>query len=422
VKSMHSGISDTTRAKYEANLATVQEQFEAIENKEMSSDEIEYAALMAEKKGIVSENIKHLTQLLAKHEPYSKRAILHVLNENKVNLQVYFNGVMNGDHCFKFCEKGEKIMDGITKLMLEKFNDNGRLRDSLLQFDKQMKAILQPWYSNMRFMASADFHSDDDITKFKTELKQTKAAIVDLVVESPPLVLDNDEPVLKLMTTLKSHMAFGKAQPSITRPRDDFHTHVTVATDHFHLTGAIDEQNGERTHADFNQLMGRFCGVRGVQGKVLMMEEFHFSRSEPIREKIRACLETTSRKTRTVTRSGSQYDNELSRITSEVEELPRDEDDVILPAELTEDEIRMNDANELRGPTSEHDESYASLSDRNKKLLLGMDTNIIVCKKCLERTRFVGKKAYEIHCSEMHHTSRSADIDANDEVREGKVR
>jgi len=112
----------------------------------------------------------------------------------------------------------------------------------------------------------------------------------------------------------------------------------------------------------------------------------------------------------------------LSRITSEVEELPRDEDDVILPAELTEDEIRMNNANELRGPTSEHDESYASLSDRSKKLLLGMDTNIIVCKKCLERTRFVGKKAYEIHCSEMHDTSRSADIDANDEVREGKVR
>ena len=43
-----------------------------------------------------------------------RQVVIDALKKNKVDLQVYFSGVMNGEHCFKFAENGEKIMNEIS--------------------------------------------------------------------------------------------------------------------------------------------------------------------------------------------------------------------------------------------------------------------------------------------------------------------
>ena len=48
----------------------------------------------------VSRNQEHLESLAKKHETESQRIIIQVLGLKKVCIQVYFNGVINGPHCF----------------------------------------------------------------------------------------------------------------------------------------------------------------------------------------------------------------------------------------------------------------------------------------------------------------------------------
>jgi len=298
-------------------------------------------------------------------------------------------------------------MDEITKDMLEKFKDDDDLTKAIRAFDTQMKAILKSWYANMRFMTSTNLHTDAAIKTFKSEVAETKDAIFDLVVRNPPLTGD-DNP-LKLMTTLKSHMMFAKDPNSLS--------HVTKDADDFHITGAFDEQSGERTHADVNQLNGRYCNVRGVRKKVLIIQEFLFIRSEMVRGRIVRMLEKTSRtNTSTANRSAPQLidDNDRARLTNEIED-----DDGSLPStELTEEEKKMNDADYLCGPINEQHKDYESLSDADKVLLCGMvDTKIIACPKCLDSKRFIGQGAFKIHCAEVHNPSISADLVGDGTVR-----
>ena len=49
-----------------------------------------------------------LKSVIGKREGHFRRVVIDALKKNRVDLQVYFSDVMNGEHCFKFPKNGKK--------------------------------------------------------------------------------------------------------------------------------------------------------------------------------------------------------------------------------------------------------------------------------------------------------------------------
>ena len=268
-------ISQPTRNTWQDSLAKVEQDIEKLKEDKHSEDELDYATQLAEVKRIANENIKHLRTLLAKHEGHSRRVIVDVLKKNTVDIQVYFNGVMNGAHCLNFAKNSDAIISGITTEMLELVCDDEKLCTAVRNFDVKMKRVLEPWCRLMCVMTSIKRHSADTIATFKDDIAEMKTAMMDLVVVSPPL--QGEDNPLKLMTTLKSHIMFGK------HSNDASISHALQQMIDFEATGSFDEQNGETTHADVNQLIRQFGNLRGMHAKKMWLREFHWRGHSTIR-------------------------------------------------------------------------------------------------------------------------------------------
>ena len=82
------------------------------------------------------------------------KIIFEALQASGVKIRIYFSGVMDGNHCMRFSEFGEKIMEKITKDMLEldgiKGNEN--LTVAVNKHHCHMKKILSLWFKIQRIM------------------------------------------------------------------------------------------------------------------------------------------------------------------------------------------------------------------------------------------------------------------------------
>ena len=78
-----------------------------------------------------------------------------------VDIRVFFNGIMDGNHCMKFAERGDSIMAEMTKVTLKLITDT-RLVALINRFN-----ILQLWFGCMRFMKRTGRHTRADITSFQ---------------------------------------------------------------------------------------------------------------------------------------------------------------------------------------------------------------------------------------------------------------
>ena len=408
-------ISPLTRSRYEDSLAKVKGDLDTLEKNSHSDDELEFVAQLTEMKRIASENIKHLRILISKHDGYSRRLIVGILKLHTVDIQVYFNGVLNGAHCISLAKNGDKIISDITAKMLDLVADDDTLCNAVRKFDVQMKRILKPWYSLMRFMTSTDRHSASSIAEFKANLTEMKSAMLDAAEQSP--ALEGEDNPLKLPTTLKAHILFGKHTDDATI------SHALQQVIDFEATGSLDEQNGERTHAEVNQLMRQFGNTRGKQQKMLCLREFHWRNISLIRDKIEEMKNATKRVGGTSRASAPQIHIDDHRETSNIDELPDDFETSLseeLTSDLTDEEIEINNNNSLRGPINSSHKDFDALSDESKKLLTGMDTKIVACPCCL--MRFIGRRAFNIHATESHSLFICSELDSNEETTRVTVR
>jgi len=404
-------ISEATRARWEAKQATVQEDLKTLDNAfKLEDNEKEYIAQLIEVSAVTEDTIKYLNKVLTKHDGIHQRFIVNTLKDHGVDIQVYHSGVMNGPHCVKFADHGVEIMDEITKAALEHFGDNATLKAAIEDFGKQMKNILAIWYRIMKFLISVDYHTDEAIDKFADDIEKMRQAVVKLIKDEPSLGKDSP---LKLPSTIKAHLLFDNNVNGVS--------HILHHVRLWHATGLFDEQNGEKTHAVVNHLNRMFGNRRGKGLKQLVMREFALLGSPIFREKINAMLERTQRKKGTSRTSVAQpMAKEVERETSSVVELPHDEDGVLLPATLTEDELEINGTVALRGPTTTTHKDYAALSEEDKSLFLGIDNKIYACPHC--SMRLAGFNAFRIHCHETHEEVIAADLDGKTETTVAKVR
>lgn len=409
-------ITEHTRAKWEASLDKVKAELETLDKAiELEDGEKEHLAQLLEIKTIAEESTTYLSKVLTKHEGIHQRIIVDALKIHGVDIKVYHSGVMDGNHCFTFSERGVEIMDLIITEMLKHFGDNATLKAAIEDFGKQMKPILATWGRIMRFLTSVDYHTDEAIDVFAADIEKMRQAVVKLIKDEPSL--GEDSP-LKFPSTIKAHILFDN--------NVNGESHVLQWVRQWHATGLFDEQNGEKSHAVCNHLKRRFGNRRGKGLKKLVMREFHWQGCSVIREKIDAALEKTKRKT-TGTRRKSlpqPMASEEEHETSAIVDLPCDEDGVFVSAELTDAEAEINSTVALRGPTDPEHDDYdtlcGSLSDENKSLLVGMDTKIIACPVCF--MRLIGRSAYQIHCDESHKTKVHADLDGRTETTVARVR
>lgn len=295
-------------------------------------------------------------------------------------------------------------------MQLQIFGDDAVLRAAIEDFGKQMKTILAIWFRIMTFLISVDYHTDEAIDKFADDIEKMRQAVVKLIKDEPSLGKDSP---LKLPSTIKAHLLFDN---NVNGESHILH-HVRL----WHATGLFDEQNGEKSHAIVNHLKRMFGNRRGKGLMQLVMREFALLGSPIFREKINAMLERTQRKKGTSRKSVAQpMAKEVERETSSVVELPHDEDGVLLPATLTEDEVEINGIVALRGPTITTHKDYAALSEEDKLLFLGMDNKIYACPHC--SMRLAGFNAFQIHCHETHEEVVAADLDGQAETTVAKVR
>ena len=329
-----------------------------------------------------------------KHETHAKRTIVDVLKINGVDIQVYFSGAVTGPHCFVLAENADAILSEISDEMLCHVSEE-RLKGAIRIFTIKMKQIFSLWYSVKRFLTSTDCHSDDAIETYRHTLNKMRTAIVDLVVDSPPLP-GKDNP-LKLPTTIKAHALLGGD--------------VDAQIDDWRATGSIDEQNDESIHPLWNNMMRRFGNTRGKNQKKLILREMHWMNASFMREKMDSLKEGIKRKTEANRMAPQRNTNDDDGI--EVEDpLPCDDEGTLLPLKLEKYEVEMNDNPSLRGPTDPNDVHYELLHD--------MNTEIVACSKC--RKRILGKGAYRVHCHETHGNSISEEVDGGEQIFQSTVR
>ena len=405
-------LGQGTRNRWQDNLATVEQDIEKLKMNGHSEDELDYVSQLTEVKRITNENIKHLRILHAKHEGESKRVIVDVLKQNTVDIQVYFAGVINGAHCFNFAEHCEAIIAGITTEMLKLVHDDEELCTAVCKFDVQMKRVLKPWYRLMCVMTSIKRHSADTIASFRADLAEMKEAMLD-VVESP--ALEGEDNPLKLPTTIKAHILFGKHTDDATI------SHALQQLIDFEATGSLDEQNGERTHAEVNQLIREFGNLRGKFAKRMWLREFHWRGHSEIQGMITEMKEETKRKGGASRAVAPQIQLDEHRETSETTQRPEDFATASLDesAGLTEEEVEINNNESLRGPTNSNHKDFDALSDKSKQLLTDMDTKIVVCPHC--SMRCVGRGTFNIHAHESHQIF-CAELDGNEQTMVATVR
>ena len=113
-------FSEATRQKWEKKLDELKEQNTQLDmEKENRENELELQTQLLEQRAVTEDTIQELRHVVKKHVGHSRRIILEALQDSGVDIRIYFSGVMDGNHCMRFSEFGEKIMKKITKNMLE---------------------------------------------------------------------------------------------------------------------------------------------------------------------------------------------------------------------------------------------------------------------------------------------------------------
>ena len=311
---------------------------------------------------------KYLGSLTKKHETESQRIIIQVLGQEGVCIQVYFDGVINGPHCFLLSEHGEWILKEISRLMKDVIKEQ-RLLAAMNLLEDRMVLIIGWWDKIASFLKSTKRHTDNEINNFEANIDKMRAAINDIIKVNPPL--KGDENQLKFWTTLKVWALFA--------PNGS----VMKWTRMWKVTGAFDKESGESSHAKWKLLTRRLGCLRG-NAKTQKQFQLFQAGTDPLLwgrvDNMMKDLMAKNDKRRASTQDGGDIldDEEINELTP-------------LSGELRPYKVAMNNSSILRGPSDPEHEHYQLSKEMNRK--------IFVCPS--SGKRILGHAAYQSHCREV---------------------
>eukprot|EP00986_Skeletonema_menzelii_P000780 scaffold222_cov90-Skeletonema_menzelii.AAC.4 len=121
--------------------------------------------------------------MATKHDDEANRALQQYqyqtfrLLKHGVDIQVYFDGVINGPHCIKFVDNGIKIIRLIKKKLVDIVEDE-EMKRAMSTFGEKFEKVLT--YTQL-IQAQLMSTKIQDAEVFKTNRDHLRRAIVDLV-------------------------------------------------------------------------------------------------------------------------------------------------------------------------------------------------------------------------------------------------
>ena len=335
----------------------------------------------------------------------SRRIIVEALKRNGVDIQVYFNGVINGPHCVKFVNNGIKIIDHIKSKMMKEVSDD-EMKLAMSTFVDKFKVILTHTQSIQKILMST---KAQDVKEFRDHRDVLRRAIVDLV-EFSEGTFGKEKNKLSLPLTLKRFSLFG----------DDMIDSQFV---NWNNTGAVDEENNESAHADMNNVQSLFGASRGDNQKKMMMDRLLLRCNTELSKGVADLLSATGqrketeekRKVKAMERRNAREAAESNDVASrdgheDEEEEEVDDEEEYNNTALREKEKAMNLNDRLRVP-AEFEHENAAIAEG----LRSMDTTLHVCPKCTSgRKVWVGEESLRIHIQECHSVNLQEEHDAID--------
>eukprot|EP00986_Skeletonema_menzelii_P013028 scaffold7382_cov83-Skeletonema_menzelii.AAC.1 len=197
-------VSTTYKEKYKEILTQATEQLRKIREGEYLTDEEKSQQIpLVEQSCLTAKTISHLTSLHSKFDARSRRFIVEALKKHGVDIQVYFDGVINGPHCIKFVDNGIKIIRLIKKKMMDIVEDE-EMKRAMSTFGEKFEKVLT--YTQL-IQAQLMSTKIQDAEVFKANRDHLRRAIVDLVGFSERTFGDDNK--LSLPLTLKCLSLFG---------------------------------------------------------------------------------------------------------------------------------------------------------------------------------------------------------------------
>ena len=331
---------------------------------------ITYKMQVMEQVYITKETKQELEMFLKNHEGYAARVVIAALKKFGVDIQVYHNGSIIGNHCMIYAERGDSIMTAIEQGMVSKMRTTQH-KTYLTKFCSQMKEMIGIWFELQKVMKSTGLQSDETIDQFEVNMNRLRDFIYKFVVSDPPIPGTG----IKLPASLKTHIMFGQ--------------HLVKQLRQWGTLGGLDEQNTESTHAVWNLLMSRFGACRGVYKKRLVIEQFLFDRASFVQAYIHDLKEGTKRK------KGPRYGmskNNTVPATNDTEE-PDDDDDAIEDIPLKELQSSINSSETL------HPYLVRQEVEEGEEQPPIFNTHVSICPHC---AKAVLKFAIDIHIHEVH--------------------
>ena len=395
-------LSAERRQEWEEKLKQIESELEEWEaSYGVTTDDEEHHRLqLLEQLCVTTRTRQEIEAILKKHEGLSHRILVSTLKKYGVDMKLYHEGMIIGNHCFQFAKHGTEITSEINTSMKEHISDN-RLRASLDEFEIQMTVVISKWYDLMRVIKSIERLSAAQISKFQSDTNDLKNALIKLIKTDPPLS-SNDNP-LRYPTTRKTHLLFGKD--------------MTKQLHHWENFGALDEENTEVGHAIFNQLKRRFGGTRGKTQKKLVFNQFLYMGAKFIRDGVKAIVGGTKAKNPAKKIKAKQPSVEHNEVdvavrgdTDALDDFDGGDDGVnwdTLFDEVSADNDRTTSLGEFECGVNSNPALHSFMvGDRMVR------SKIVVCSSC--RMRFL-EEALETHQHEIHSTSIAGEVDGDDE-------
>ena len=231
-------LSQHDRSMWEEKLRVIEGEFNQWEqsNAEIEGEEEDHKFHVLEQLGVVKQTRQELTSLLKHHEGFSHRIVVKILKKYGVDMKLYHEGMIIGNHCITFAKNGILIMRDITNEMKAEMQNNESLKVSLDNFETLMTRITSKWFEVVNTIKSTRRLSSREIGKYKADVEQLRQAVVDLVKHKPPIPGENNP--IEFPTTRKTHILFGKDSE---KQLDDWGTF-----------GGVDEENTETVQVAFN--------------------------------------------------------------------------------------------------------------------------------------------------------------------------
>lgn len=170
-----STLTKEARDEWDQKLEVIEQEFEKWREDLGTTDEEEedHKFHVLEQLGVVKQTKDELTTILNTNEGFSRRIVVAMLKKHGVDMKLYHDGMIIGNHCFEYAKEGDAIMSDITKLMKEE--DEVKRSDSLMssldKFGTKMKEIIARWYDVIRVMKSVERLSVPEIMKYQNDTK-----------------------------------------------------------------------------------------------------------------------------------------------------------------------------------------------------------------------------------------------------------